>query len=50
LQAEELILRSWKTIPARVRPDEKMVGHTGFLVFARAVTREVRTGDQADDT
>jgi len=42
LQAEELILRPWKTIPARVRPDDRMVGHTGFLVFARAVYREVR--------
>ena len=44
LQAEELILRSWKTIPQRVRPDDQMVGHTGFLIFARAVDREVRTG------
>ena len=44
MQAEELILRPWKTIPARVRPDDQMVGHTGFLVFARAVDREVRTG------
>ena len=44
LQAEELILRSWKTIPQRVRPDDQMVGHTGFLIFARAVDREVRSG------
>lgn len=42
LQAEELILRPYKTIPARVRPDDQMVGHTGFLVFARAVDREAR--------
>jgi tRNA (adenine57-N1/adenine58-N1)-methyltransferase len=44
LQAEELMLRSWKTIPQRIRPDDQMVGHTGFLIFARAVDREVRTG------
>jgi tRNA (adenine57-N1/adenine58-N1)-methyltransferase len=44
LQAEELILRSWKTIPQRVRPDDQMVGHTGFLIFARAVEREIRSG------
>jgi tRNA (adenine57-N1/adenine58-N1)-methyltransferase catalytic subunit len=43
LQAEEILLRQWKTIPARVRPDDQMVGHTGFLVFARAVDREVRS-------
>lgn len=40
VQAEELILRPWKTVPARARPDNDMVGHTGFLVFARAVSGE----------
>lgn len=40
IQAEELILRPWKTIPARARPDDDMFGHTGFLVFARAISRE----------
>lgn len=51
LQAEELLLRAWKTIPARVRPDDQMVGHTGFLVFARAVAREIRDdeGEEAVD-
>lgn len=39
LEAEELIRRPWKTIPPRVRPDNDMVGHTGFLIFARAVDR-----------
>jgi tRNA (adenine57-N1/adenine58-N1)-methyltransferase len=40
VQAEELLLRRWKTLPARIRPDEEMYGHTGFLVFARAVQRQ----------
>ena len=40
LQAEELMLRTWKTIPPRVRPDDNMKGHSGFLIFARAVNRE----------
>ncbi|GAB4415603.1 MAG: tRNA (adenine-N1)-methyltransferase [Anaerolineae bacterium] len=49
LEIEELLRRSYKTIPARIRPDDQMVGHTGFLVFARAVEREERpTGEQAD--
>jgi tRNA (adenine57-N1/adenine58-N1)-methyltransferase len=39
LEIEELLRRSYKTIPARIRPDEQMVGHTGFLAFARAVER-----------
>jgi tRNA (adenine57-N1/adenine58-N1)-methyltransferase len=42
LEVEELLLRSYKTAPARVRPDDQMVGHTGFLIFARAVQREIR--------
>jgi tRNA (adenine57-N1/adenine58-N1)-methyltransferase len=40
LEIEELMLRAYKTIPARVRPDEQMVGHTGYLIFARAADRD----------
>lgn len=40
LEIEELMLRAYKTIPARIRPDEQMVGHTGYLVFARAADRD----------
>jgi len=43
LEIEELIRRTYKTIPARIRPDDQMIGHTGFLVFARAVAREDRS-------
>ena len=43
MEIEELILRPYKTIPARIRPDDQMIGHTGFLVFARAVDREDRS-------
>ncbi len=39
IEVEELLLRSYKVLPARVRPEDRMVGHTGYLVFARAVTR-----------
>jgi tRNA (adenine57-N1/adenine58-N1)-methyltransferase len=42
IQSDELLLRSWRTIPERVRPDEAMTGHTGFLTFARAVDRDIR--------
>jgi tRNA (adenine57-N1/adenine58-N1)-methyltransferase len=34
---EELLLRSYKPVPERLRPDDTMIGHTGFLVFARCV-------------
>lgn len=55
LEVEELILRPYKTIPARIRPDDQVIGHTGFLIFARAVDREIRDdepliGDADDNT
>jgi tRNA (adenine57-N1/adenine58-N1)-methyltransferase len=34
---EELLLRAYKPISERLRPDENMNGHTGFLVFARCM-------------
>jgi tRNA (adenine57-N1/adenine58-N1)-methyltransferase catalytic subunit len=34
---EELLLRAYKPIPDRLRPDENMNGHTGFLVSARCM-------------
>lgn len=40
VQVEELLLREYKTTPARIRPDDQMVGHTGYLVFARALAEE----------
>lgn len=33
----ELILRYYKTNPARLRPTDRMVAHTGYLVFARKI-------------
>lgn len=37
LEIEELLLRHYKINPGRIRPDDQMVGHTGYLIFARAV-------------
>jgi tRNA (adenine57-N1/adenine58-N1)-methyltransferase len=37
---EELILRGYKPTPDRFRPEDDIVGHTGFLVFARAIAAE----------
>jgi tRNA (adenine57-N1/adenine58-N1)-methyltransferase len=33
----ELLLRYYKPEPARIRPTDRMVAHTGFLVFARKI-------------
>lgn len=34
----ELLLRHYKPIPQRLRPTDRMVAHTGYLIFARPVT------------
>jgi len=31
----EIMLRRYKAVPDRLRPEDRMVAHTGFLVFAR---------------
>ena len=33
----EILLRRYKTNPERLRPEDRMVAHTGFLIFARKV-------------
>jgi tRNA (adenine57-N1/adenine58-N1)-methyltransferase len=33
VQALELLMRRFKTDPERVRPDDMMTAHTGFLIF-----------------
>ncbi len=35
----EVLVRFYKTVPQRLRPVDRMVAHTGFLVFARPVTQ-----------
>jgi len=32
----EILIRKYKPVPERLRPDDKMVAHTGYLIFARA--------------
>ncbi len=36
-EVEEIMLRPYKATPARLRPMDRMVAHTGFLVLARPV-------------
>lgn len=46
VEVEELILRSYKAIAARLRPEDHMIGHTGYLVFARAIIRSTGSDPQ----
>ena len=38
----ELLLRYYKTVPERLRPVDRMVAHTAFLIFGRPITRRSR--------
>jgi tRNA (adenine57-N1/adenine58-N1)-methyltransferase len=37
IEISEMLHRYYKTSATRFRPDDRMVGHTGFLVFARKI-------------
>jgi tRNA (adenine57-N1/adenine58-N1)-methyltransferase len=40
LEVSEILVRHYKTVPARLRPEDRMVAHTGYLVFARPVSEQ----------
>jgi tRNA (adenine57-N1/adenine58-N1)-methyltransferase len=40
ISVEEILVRSWKTVPARLRPEDRMIAHSSFLVFARKLARD----------
>jgi tRNA (adenine57-N1/adenine58-N1)-methyltransferase len=35
----ELLVRRWKPLADRLRPDDRMIAHTGFLIFCRLQER-----------
>lgn len=37
IEVEELLLRQYKAVSARLRPMDRMVAHTGYLIFARTL-------------
>jgi tRNA (adenine57-N1/adenine58-N1)-methyltransferase len=54
VEVEEIWQRSYKVVPARLRPEDRMIAHTGYLIFARAVHRpnlavEEEATDAEDD-
>ncbi len=38
VEVEEILLRPYKPVPGRLRPVDRMVAHTGYLIFARTPT------------
>lgn len=49
VQVLELLLRYYKTDPRRLRPDDTMNAHTGFLIFASKADALPEPEPQADD-
>ncbi|CAG0935712.1 tRNA (adenine(58)-N(1))-methyltransferase TrmI [Thermoflexales bacterium] len=45
IEVEELMLRGYKTVPERLRPLDRMIGHTGYLLFARKFERAIIEDD-----
>lgn len=45
IEVEEVLVRPYKPVPARLRPMDRMIAHTGYLIFARKVSREVSQAD-----
>src|SRR5262249_28756482 len=41
IAVEELLLRSYKPVPDRLRPEDSMAAHTGYLIFARPLAATV---------
>jgi len=41
IETMEILVRDWRFEGRSVRPASQMVGHTGFLTFARATARQV---------
>ena len=42
----ELLMRYYKSEPSRLRPADRMVAHTGFLIFARPVVVDEKHADR----
>jgi tRNA (adenine57-N1/adenine58-N1)-methyltransferase catalytic subunit len=40
IAVEEVLMRPWKPAPARLRPDDRMLAHSAFLVFARKIAQD----------
>ena len=45
IEVEEVLVRPYKAVPDRLRPMDRMVAHTGYLIFARKVQSEVSHAD-----
>jgi tRNA (adenine57-N1/adenine58-N1)-methyltransferase catalytic subunit len=47
IDVEEIMTRNYKTVADRLRPRDRMIAHTGYLIFARAIVKPVEAPPQA---
>lgn len=40
IAVEELLVRAYKPVPSRLRPEDRMLAHSAFMVFARKIERD----------
>jgi len=45
----EILLRTYKPVAERLRPADRMVAHTGYLIFARRLEKPVPVGDEESE-
>ncbi|MDR3076292.1 MAG: tRNA (adenine-N1)-methyltransferase [Synergistaceae bacterium] len=50
VQVLELLMRYFKTDPERIRPDDTMTAHTGFLIFGAKARQACQAADSGDET
>jgi tRNA (adenine57-N1/adenine58-N1)-methyltransferase len=53
IEVEEVITRHYKPVADRLRPRDRMIAHTGYLIFARAIVKPVKIdlgASEAEDT
>lgn len=48
IEVIEIFERHYKINAERLRPFDRMIGHTGYLIFARAVSTKTTTDEQAE--
>ncbi len=43
IEVIEVLTRKYKPNAERLRPEDRMIAHTGFMIFARAITKEIQS-------
>jgi tRNA (adenine57-N1/adenine58-N1)-methyltransferase catalytic subunit len=41
IEVTEIMMRNYKPVAERLRPEDRMIGHTGYLLFARAIEKQL---------